>query len=796
MRAKYFISLLPTIYCHGYIRTRSTLEVKLETVFRDSCMASCGSSAPVPEEWTEFTTTCSCSDDCKNNLYSTTEKSGYDSSPIMCCPDYRTVCDNKQSWKTYDGSQEKPTCPPRSKTPLILISVDGYRAKYLQLNEANSKVVTKLQSLGVKTPYMRASYPSVTFPNHWSIVTGLYTESHGIIANSFSVPEEQLAWSAFDGKQDGHVYGGQPIWETLQSQGGSAATYFWPGSDKNVNGKYPNYYYNYTDKSPYEHRVQQVLKWIDMEDGPDFMAMYFDEPDHTGHGEGPASSEVDDEIKIVNDNIDMLMEGLNARGLFDCVNVIINSDHGMAAVGQENKVSIDDYTNQCQSSRSYGAYCYGGTQARIGPSFGYYGTKFNEDRVWEELKCARHDIDNPAPMYAYKKRFDLPKKFHFAANTRIEPILLEGESGKYVSFEKTNMLEGNHGWDPSNPDMHAISVLHGPGFKNTETDHVYQNIELYAMMCHLLDIQPANTNHTSGSMNHVLAETNQMTVELDPVQEIEEGYLSARNNITEKCGCDNAEAENDELLKIEFSTDIKKNIPGSSLEKYQKLYPFESYYQVNTNLGGDRFTLLTYYEITKEMSGSVELSDVMDIPSFCLRNDIRQVSTYDRCPESRNQMFYFNPAWNEMSHFYENLMNLDQHDETFPRLWQIITTKFFKVWAEEQSLKVWTGPIYDTDFNGLPDDFLASSPTHFYLVLERENGEMASYAIPNYRTEISCNLDWTQSWEQQAIELLKTHATRVRDIELLTGFSWQFGKTDVDSIQRRLKLPVKMFFKH
>lgn len=318
-----------------------------DLTLRYSCQNQCGTPAPAwPDEGEdpEFLTTCSCLPECREN-------------PQGCCADYLEACEGQTPWLDNTCQQNLNSygsCPygfdprwPEGRT-LISISLDGFRIAYLNERFQHVPHLKKLQDCGVNVPYQRSSYPTVTFPNHHSIVTGLYTEHHGIVDNAFNDLDRDDYYTPFDGSErhgGGFWYGGEPIWETVNKQRElKSATYMWPASDKQVNGENPTYYKNFSSAAPYPHRIQQALEWLDLKPNtsdwtdpwdranrPNFINLYFDEPDHAGHNDGldqykifnPILEEMDLMIKL-------LIDGLNHRNLLNCVNIVITADHGMA----------------------------------------------------------------------------------------------------------------------------------------------------------------------------------------------------------------------------------------------------------------------------------------------------------------------------------------------------------------------------------------------------------------------------------------------------------------------------------
>ncbi|XP_051925796.1 ectonucleotide pyrophosphatase/phosphodiesterase family member 1 isoform X2 [Hippocampus zosterae] len=279
------------------------------------------------------TSRCHCSDDCSANF--------------DCCSNYRHVCQGQSQWVEDECEDlSRPSCPPGFKRqPLLLVSLDGLRADYLRLWNPLIPVLAKLQKCGASASYMQSSFPTKTFPNHYSIVTGLYPESNGLIDNVMYDPVMDAIFTlSGPEKENPEWYLGQPIWHTAKYQGLKSGTFFWPGSDVKINGSFPDIYRPYNGKIPFEERVLTVLKWLQLPDGqrPDFYTLYLEEPDKSGHSFGPVSGGVAQSIKAVDKVVGQLMNGLKQLGLHRCVNVIVVADHGMEETSCDRKENLQE----------------------------------------------------------------------------------------------------------------------------------------------------------------------------------------------------------------------------------------------------------------------------------------------------------------------------------------------------------------------------------------------------------------------------------------------------------------------
>ena len=479
------ISQFSIIYGHRHGNSKPRqIRSAVDSEFRYSCENLCGSPAPKINTSDIWASTCSCERDCSIS------GSSHDTDKT-CCPDYFIECENKKSWLETGCEPIDSSKCSSTKKPVILISLDGFRVSYLE--RIQSKSLNELRKCGVKVPFQRSSYPTVTFPNHFTIATGHYPESHGIIDNSFNDLELNDYYNAFDFDHavEEKWYQAEPIWNTVTRQNKISAAYMWPSSDLPVQGKYPSYVYNFSTVPSYQDRIVKVLEWIDLgeEKMPDFMAIYMDEPDHTGHDEGPDSNAfLRGAIEVVDNSVSMLMEGLIMRGMENCVDLVVVADHGMSANSKGRRSFINEYfdedsdgsenTRYCNNE----AYCSTGCNARIGPNINQ--KDFNFEKSWNQLKCSRQDPFNPAHWKTYKTGKDLPKRLHYHANSRIDPIVMSMDDSWYSQKNQEDYytLLGNHGYDNLYESMRALFVGYGPSFKeNFETEYVHQNIELYHM---------------------------------------------------------------------------------------------------------------------------------------------------------------------------------------------------------------------------------------------------------------------------------------------------------------------------
>jgi predicted AlkP superfamily pyrophosphatase or phosphodiesterase len=357
------------------------------------------------------------------------------------------------------------------ETYVVLVSMDGFRwdyAKHFKLQNLD-----KIAKEGVHAKSMRPSYPSKTFPNHYSIVTGLYPDHHGIINNVFydSALNESFSLST-DAKNDSRFYGGNPIWNVAEQQGVKAASFFWPGSD--TDQKRPSIYKDYDAKIPYKTRIDTVIKWLQLPEKqrPHLITLYFDQPDHTGHDFGPLSPENEKVIYQMDSIMGTLSSKLDQLAIGKQINLIIVSDHGMADISNDKKVAVLDYLKSE----------WLGYKAVINPIMSLEAKPGYQDSIAKALK--------KVPHIKFWRAGKLPKRLHYGTNPRVHDFVIEAEKGYSLVTDKNQKVKGGtHGYDNKNKDMQAIFYAKGPAFKVNKEVGTFQNVSVYPLIAHILGLK-------------------------------------------------------------------------------------------------------------------------------------------------------------------------------------------------------------------------------------------------------------------------------------------------------------------
>ena len=366
------------------------------------------------------------------------------------------------------------------KPYLIFISADGYRYDYTE--KYNAQNLQKFSNEGVKAKAMLPSYPSITFPNHWSIITGLYPSHHGLVDNFFYdySRKEAYAMNKKENAEDGSWYGGIPLWSLAEQQGMVTASLQWVGSASDAGKIRPTYYYHYHEKFSPEEKINKVVNWLKLPENvrPHFISLYFPEVDGAGHRFGPESEETKNAVKLVDNAIGNLVEKVNQLGLKN-VNFIFISDHGMIKVDKENPLSIPEILLDKDRFDIFNSQ----TLLRV------VVKNPNEIKtVYHQLKSTKTDD--------YKviltKRF--PRKLHYGTKddkyNRIGHILIVPNAPKIFLEKGKSTSVGKHGYNPRiTPEMKAVFYAWGDVFKNNLEISEFSNVNVYPLVAEILGLK-------------------------------------------------------------------------------------------------------------------------------------------------------------------------------------------------------------------------------------------------------------------------------------------------------------------
>ncbi|XP_033645036.1 venom phosphodiesterase 2-like [Asterias rubens] len=736
------------------------------------------------------------------------------------------------------GSQ--PRCPPGvDKPPLILVSLDGFRADLLY--REFTPHIKRLSDCGVHTPYMLPVFPTVTFSNHYAIATGLFPEHNGLISNAMYDPVlEKWYYLSTEEKYKNDWYWGEPIWNTAMKQGLRTGCYFWVGSDVDVQDMRPNYYFQYNGDTTAEQKIDTIRGWLQLPTGkrPDLITLYFDEPDKTGHQYGPDSDEQNKALEKVDGYIGDLMDALLAVDMHECASIIILADHGMAnrscedaaiILGDPNGKFDFDFTD-------YDSDYTSGTMMR-------YTSKptaaLKEPReVVDRLKCR-----DPAAIPYVKQ--DMPKRFHYMNNRRIEDILIPVEQGYTISNNFTTACNGaGHGYDNLAVKMQSLFLAYGPVFKENLAIEPFQNVELFSLMCDILGLSPPTNDGEYGSLHHILEnppplppsnKANYSEALSCPYPGSEQEYSDRLLDDSSLCVCqDMVSNETNKTIQefdeqLNLSDDAKLALKSKhamfGMPEVSFKTEFCELFQQDYITGYShqlKMPLYTTFTIDKK-----QLRGTSPDVNCAIRPDVRvgaditpKCSDYNVTDEDFANItvgFSYSPGLTETLEAKMDSLIISNMVPQFAGFIQDIWSGYLDVylpkWADSYNgINVVTGPIFDYDFDGfrdpievlmqkglkLQDTFI---PTHYFVVIT-----MCS-DTPSLPLDKNCsklnplafilhNKDGIQTCQSPS-DYMETNIARVKDVELLTGLKFYSNLDPYAAIRLRTFIQERIeFFKY
>jgi len=358
----------------------------------------------------------------------------------------------------------------------ILVSLDGFRADFL--DRGLTPALNSLVANGVSPQYMNPSFPSVTFPNHFTLVTGLYPESHGIVGNTFWDPTlgEEFINTHTSISMQPKWWNAEPLWVTAEKQGVRSGIHMWPGSEAHIGDKEPAYVDKYNGSEALSRKVNRVLELLDLPgaedvshlvpERPQFIAAYVPDVDRDGHNYGPNSTEIRGTIAHADEMVAGIVAGLESRNLTDLVNIVVVSDHGMATTSNERLVQLADLIDMNLIENIDGW-----------PSRGLHPKRPEDLSVLQEqLEKVASEYEHAVEIYTKET---MPERYHFSNNDRIAPLWVIPKTGWAIverpEFDAEEALKtgevyhprGIHGYDHEHPLMRAIFIARGPAFPHT-----------------------------------------------------------------------------------------------------------------------------------------------------------------------------------------------------------------------------------------------------------------------------------------------------------------------------------------
>ena len=379
------------------------------------------------------------------------------------------------------GCALPPNAAP-ARVPLLLISLDAFRWDYPTLHSEDTPRLRELARTGASAASLIPVFPSNTFANHYTIVTGLYPAHHGIINNRFFDPKlgRPFVYNVTPISSQSVWWRGEPIWVTAGRQGRISATSFWPGSEAVIRGRRPDFWKPFDLKAKFEDRMEELVGWMKLppDKRPAIVTFYLELTNAAGHAYGPASPELGAAAQTVDRQIGTLLDRLQAEGV--AFNVMVVSDHGMADVALDRVAVVDDYLDL--------------TKVQVDFDESVLGLRPLDGDVDGLLRA----LAKLPPHYRVYRAADLPARFHLSGTDRIPPVWVVPDEGWEIYRKSTldpvraNFHKGQHGYDPAYPSMHGILIASGPSFRacGLVVDSV-ENVHVYNLMCAALGLKPA-----------------------------------------------------------------------------------------------------------------------------------------------------------------------------------------------------------------------------------------------------------------------------------------------------------------
>jgi predicted AlkP superfamily pyrophosphatase or phosphodiesterase len=380
-----------------------------------------------------------------------------------------------------------PSAQPAAKPIVVLISIDGWRWDYI--DRFKPPAISKLAAEGVRAEGLIPQFPSSTFPNHYTIVTGLRPAHHGIVSNNMEAPDIPGRFSLSNAavQDDPRWWKGEPIWNTVERQGGIAAAMFWPGSQVLIGGRRGTYSTTYDGRIPNAERVKRILDWLQLPDGrrPSFLTLYFNDIDNAGHNPGPESDQMGAVVMRIDQTIAQLVEGLRQAKLSDRVNLVIVSDHGMAQIPPSQIIVLDTYLDPATVNVVDWA-----------PMLSLSAKNGDNEAVYRALK------DKHPALHIYRNG-EIPQEYGLRGNSRIQAVFGVVDEGWYVTSKAQTGRLGNadrgapggaHGYDPKYKSMQGLFIAVGPAFQAGRVVAPFENIHIYNLLCAVLGVNPATND--------------------------------------------------------------------------------------------------------------------------------------------------------------------------------------------------------------------------------------------------------------------------------------------------------------
>lgn len=412
---------------------------------------------------------------------------------VACSAPDRIVEDTVPPVDSPTGGVNAPE--QRAKPYLVLVSIDGFRWDYPDLGL--TPTLSRIAREGVRAERLLPVFPTLTFPNHYSLVTGLYPARHGIVANEF--PLGDGTWYRLSDRasvKNGSLYGGEPLWVTAERQGMVAASFFWVGSEADIAGVRPSHWRRYSKEIKGTARVDQVLAWLaePTVTRPHFYTLYFEDVDDYDHWYGPGSTEGNEAIRRVDRYLARLLQGIERLPHGNEVNIVVVSDHGLGRYRQPVQPLLLDAIIDLEGITAVdgGSYCFlyldAPDPARAALIRDRINARWEHGRAW-----LKHEA---------------PETWRVDGNVRFADVILVADAGHAViSIEarRNKINAGDHGWRPQDPEMHGIFLAWGPAFKAGVRTGPVRNVDVQPMLLRVLELEaPGASDGDPDALNSIL----------------------------------------------------------------------------------------------------------------------------------------------------------------------------------------------------------------------------------------------------------------------------------------------------
>jgi predicted AlkP superfamily pyrophosphatase or phosphodiesterase len=365
---------------------------------------------------------------------------------------------------------------PVDERYVVVVSMDGFRYDYD--DRTSTPVLDSIAAIGVKVEHFVPAFPSLTFPNHYTMACGLYPDHHGIVHNHFYDERLDMEYRIGSRKmvENADFYKGEPVWVSAEKQGVKTACFYWVGSESPIMGKQPTYWHRYDQSVPYRNRVDTVIHWLNLpkEQRPGLIMWYVDEPDGIGHEAGPEGLEVEAKVRELDELLGYFFEQLQTVPYRDQIDLIFLSDHGMQELDPVNKVEfIDEYIKTEWIKRITG----------YNPVINLEVQENCIDSVYWSLKRGVH--------FKVYKEGEFPAEWNYGSHSRTLDLTIVADSGWIVRTRDTHYEgKGAHGYDINNVNMHGIFYACGPSFKKAYRQERLENVNLYGIILRILKLKP------------------------------------------------------------------------------------------------------------------------------------------------------------------------------------------------------------------------------------------------------------------------------------------------------------------